>query len=156
MNDRNLEPYAERLNALKPYILSQAKGNPDLIQEQYLGVLLALKENPSCSDSYLRTRARWNMLNYLRPSISIEDRFTNVSDIFPEVFTTSLDEYVMGKLLYEELFTDLSLNAKKYIHYRLLAYTNSSIAEKMGLSHKELREIQNEIKFKFNHYFSPP
>ena len=149
--------YNERIRKLKPYVLRQASGDEDLVQEQYIGIFLALKHDPDCSDSYLKQRARWNMLKFLNRGSSLSGHLTDEYDdnnighkTCKYVNHDVPEDHIIEKNTYERFYRNLSDLERWYVQHRMLGWPAKAIMDKYDISKRKLAELKDAIRFKLN------
>ena len=163
--------YDQRIAKLKPYIMRQARGNDDLVQEQYIGVYLALKDKPDCNEQYLKASAKWNMIISTKKGRSIDNGFWKREDlevvhcyqtedmdiaanILKDSYRKPVDEQVIEKIAFENFLACLTETEKRFVQHRIVGWTVAKIREKLELSKEKVREMKREIRFKIGHAFA--
>ncbi len=74
-NQELADLYQTRVNDIAPYIGRYAGGDEDMKQIGRIAVFNGLQHDPTVPDTFLRTRAKWDMLNFLRRGRSVDGHY---------------------------------------------------------------------------------
>jgi len=142
MNDRDLNSlYKEKLRSLEPYFYKQAQGDEDKLQDLYLGLFLGLKEDPYSTNTYLKNRARWNMLK------SLTKRQPHAC------FPPQQYDHTIDKIILNDFLSSLSPNSRKYAQCRLAGIPNSQLQSRFNYSKADVRKMKSEILNQFEEVY---
>ena len=167
--DLNLE-CTQKIMDFRPYIVEQAKGDDDLIQESYIGIYDIIKEKSKPKESYFKTKIHWKMVNYGKQGKSVDngfwkrdklrivrtDQFDNYlsSNILKDLDSKPVDEQVIDKITFENFLGSLSELEKKFVHRRIIGWTFIKIMKKLKLRQELLDQIRKSVRYKIKTAYS--
>jgi RNA polymerase sigma factor (sigma-70 family) len=170
--------YENKFKSLRPFLRHTARGNEDLIQEGAISILKSLKRIPDAPNKYLRTGARWcilNQVNGVGKSVDIPKRYNRqfpititYYDAIPDnsdaelsqaIITDRnrlpLDEMVIRKLDFEHFINNLSGPEAKYIHLKVVdELLDREIAIKLGKSKDQVKYLKRKLRSKIKDHFA--
>lgn len=153
------ELYNKRIERLMPYINSKARGNKDLEQELCIGIYLALKSHPDCTDSYLKRRANWSMMNHFRNKTQplrnwvFQDYNISNDDSASNSAPVSSTDSALEKITYTEFLLSLTNIERLYVYHRFLGWPSGKIKEKYNLSEYSVTKLKRNIRHKISRYY---
>ena len=166
--DLNLES-TRKIMDFKRYIVEQAKGDDDLIQEGYIGIYDIIKEKDKVKESYFKTKIHWKMVNYGKQGKSVDNGFwkrdqlkivrsdqldSDLSANFLKDFNSKpVDEQVIEKIAFERFLSSLSELEKSFIHRRIIGWTFIKIMKKLKLREELLDQIRKSVRYKIETAF---
>jgi RNA polymerase sigma factor (sigma-70 family) len=166
------------IKSAMPFLMKMSGGDEDLIQEGCIGIWQAMSANPTATDAYFRTKAKFNIINQARgvgKSIDIpktyprkvpvtiihydekpDDCDADLSQaILADRRRVPLDEWVIQKMDFRRFLDTLSMTEYGYIHLKMVEGLHDREASKrMDVSVERVQEIKNAIRGKVEDFFS--
>ena len=152
MTDQELHKvFEKRLPTMKSHIHRYSEQKEDLKQEGLLGIWRSLKNDPSCTDRFIKNNIRWSMIQFARKGKSVDSDIKSFKrrerDI--EIIQTdavaeevkqfilvdrslALDEKVIGKIAFERFIDSLNNLEKRFVLSKLREELRDKLYKELG------------------------
>ena len=164
--------FEEKLNAMMPYLLKMSGGDSDLLQEGAIGIWEAMSREPHATDTYHRTKAKWNILQQIYgPGKSIDIPKKSYKRKWPIAIVhydavlsqavladrrrVPLDEWVIQKVDFERFIATLYSTESSYVRYKIVdELPDKEAANRMDWSVEKIRFMKKALRGKIEAFFS--
>ncbi len=165
------ETFGEKMKVLERFTYYRAGKNEDLRQESHTAIWTGLQKDPEATDSYLRTRIRWQIRGVHRHSFGIDTAYrkrddieivhSNNSDIDDDLCLAyvvnryqPLDEQVCAKIDTEKFLNSLDYNEHQIVQYKLEGMRDKEVRQELHISYERYYEIKRGLRPKIAEHFS--
>ncbi|HIJ57843.1 MAG TPA: hypothetical protein HPQ03_17205 [Deltaproteobacteria bacterium] len=165
------ETFQDKMKVLERFTYYRAGKNDDLRQEALLATWTGLQKDKNATDSYLRTRIRWQIRGVHRHSFGIDTAYrkrddiefirSNTSDIDDDLCLAyvvnihqQLDEQVIAKMDTEKFLNSLDYNEHQIVQYKLEGMRDRDIIHELHMSYKRYYDIKRGLRPKIAEHFS--
>ncbi len=165
------ETFGDKMKALKRFTYYKAGKNDDLQQEALLATWTGLLKDPNATDSYLRTRIKWQIRGVHRHSFGIDTMYRRRDDI--EFIHSNhagiddnlsleyvvnryqpLDDQVIDKVDTERFLNSLDANEQSLVQYKLEGMNNRDAIRELHVSYERYYDIKGGLRRKIAEHFS--
>lgn len=162
----------QKISKMMPYIVKMSGGDPDLIQEGRIGIWEAMSKAPEASDTYHRTKAKWNILgqiNGVGKSVDIPKKAykrkwhigivhydAELSQaVLADRRRVSIDEYVISKVDFEKFINNLYSTEAEYVRCKVVEeLPDSAVSTRLGISVEKIRFLKKILRGKIEAFFT--
>jgi len=166
------------IKSATPFLMKMSGGNEDLIQEGAIGIWQAMAANPTATDAYFRTKAKFNIINQARgvgKSIDIpkayprkvpitiihydekpDDCDADLSQaILADRRRVPLDEWVLQKMDFRRFLDTLTTMEYGYVHLKMVeGLIDKEASRRMDVSVDRVQEIKQAIRGKVEDFYA--
>ena len=163
--------FGDKMKALKRFSYYRAGKNDDLQQEALLAIWTGLLKDSNATDSYLRTRIKWQIRGVHRHSFGIDTMYRKRDDIefihstYPDIDDNLCLEYVVNryqrledqvidKMDTEKFLNSLDYNEHQIVQYKLEGMRDRDIIRELHMSYERFYEIKGGLRPKIAEHFS--
>ena len=165
------ETFGVKMKALRRFTYYRAGNNDDLRQEAHLATWTGLLKDPNATDSYLRTRIRWQIRGVHRHSFGIDTLYRKRDDIefihstYPDIDDNlclqhvvnryqPLEDQVIDKMDTEKFLNSLDANEHDIVKYKLEGMRDKDIIRELNMSYHRYYDIKRGLRPKIAEHFS--
>ena len=165
------ETFGEKMKVLERFTYYRAGKNDDLRQEAHIAIWTGLQKDKNATDSYLRTRIRWQIRGVHRHSFGIDTMYrkrddiellhSNNSDIDDNLSLEyvvnryqPLDDQVIDKVDTEKFLNSLNANEQDIVQYKLEGMRDRDIIRELHMSYRRYYDIKRGLRPKISEHFS--
>ena len=165
------ETFGDKTKVLKRFTYYKAGKNADLQQEALLATWTGLLKDPNATDSYLRTRIKWQIRGVHRHSFGIDTMYRKRDDIeFIHSGGSDIDdnlclEYlsnryqplesqIIDKVDTERFLNSLDANEQGLVQYKLEGMNDRDVIRELHMSYERYYDIKGGLRRKITEHFS--